>query len=262
MPPPSTPHPPPGSGRRSTVVALVLVLSVLTGAAPARTDGPLRLAVGLFSAAAPGDPLPEDWQPLTFKGIERHTRYALVADEGRTVVAADSRSAASGIIRRIAIDPQRYPILTWRWKVSGTLTKGDAARKAGDDYPARLYITFAADPRHLSAIERLRNQAARLLYGEAPPSAALTYIWANRTAKEAIVPNPYTARVQMVAVQSGAALSGRWVEERRDLYADYVKAFGQAPPPISGVALMTDTDNTGEAVQAWYGDILFEARQP
>jgi hypothetical protein len=32
----------------------------------------------------------------------------------------------------------------------------------------------------------------------------------------------------------------------------------RVPPPISGVAIMTDTDNTGESATAHYGDIVFK----
>jgi len=49
----------------------------------------------------------------------------------------------------------------------------------------------------------------------------------------------------------------QWVSEERNIYGDYKKAFGQEPPMISGVAIMTDTDNTGESATAYYGDFLF-----
>ncbi|MFO7713459.1 DUF3047 domain-containing protein [Desulfosarcina sp.] len=39
---------------------------------------------------------------------------------------------------------------------------------------------------------------------------------------------------------------------------DYRNAFGSDPPAISGVAVMTDTDNTGELAVAFFGDIAFE----
>jgi hypothetical protein len=48
------------------------------------------------------------------------------------------------------------------------------------------------------------------------------------------------------------------VSEERNLYEDYKKAFGQEPPMISGIAIMTDTDNTAESAIAYYGDILFK----
>ncbi|HWQ95684.1 MAG TPA: DUF3047 domain-containing protein, partial [Gammaproteobacteria bacterium] len=41
------------------------------------------------------------------------------------------------------------------------------------------------------------------------------------------------------------------------VYEDYKKTFGEEPPMISGIAIMTDTDNTGEAATAYYGDIIF-----
>lgn len=38
---------------------------------------------------------------------------------------------------------------------------------------------------------------------------------------------------------------------------DYKRAFGRAPGRITAIAIMTDTDNTGAAVEAYYGDIRF-----
>ncbi|MCC7115602.1 MAG: DUF3047 domain-containing protein, partial [Burkholderiales bacterium] len=37
--------------------------------------------------------------------------------------------------------------------------------------------------------------------------------------------------------------------------ADWRAAFGGEAPPIAGIAIMTDTDNTGETARSWYGDI-------
>jgi hypothetical protein len=66
----------------------------------------------------------------------------------------------------------------------------------------------------------------------------------------------------MVVVESGTARLGRWVDYERDLVADYRAAFGEEPPPLSGIAIMTDTDNTGENALAWYGNITLARRTP
>ena len=50
----------------------------------------------------------------------------------------------------------------------------------------------------------------------------------------------------------------QWLNEERNVYEDYKKAFGEEPSMISGIAIMTDTDNTGESATAYYGDILFK----
>jgi hypothetical protein len=36
-----------------------------------------------------------------------------------------------------------------------------------------------------------------------------------------------------------------------------MRAFGERPGRITAIGIMTDTDNTGENVHAYYGDIVF-----
>jgi Protein of unknown function (DUF3047) len=218
------------------------------------------LEVGPFSEAKAGGAIPAGWKPLVFKNIEKHTVYTLVKDGDTVVVKAESQASASGLIREIKIDPQEYPILQWRWKVTNILKKGDVRRKEGDDYPARLYITFEYDPGKLSFLDRTKYALVKALYGQYPPLAALNYIWESRSPMGTLVPNPFTDRAMMIVVESGGEKLNQWVTEERNLYEDYKKAFGEEPPAISGVAIMTDTDNTGESAVAYYGDIVFQKK--
>jgi hypothetical protein len=239
--------------RLTRLCALIALGAVLT---PALAQN--RVEVGAFSKLAPGT-MPADWKPLTFKKIERKTDYAVVADEqsGASVIQAQSNASASGLVRNLSVDLKQFPILQWRWKVSNTLAKADPKNKAGDDYPARIYVTFAFDRSKLGAGERIKYGAAKLLYGEYPPLAAINYIWDGKTPSGSVLPNAYTDRVKMFVVESGAERLNQWVSVERNVYEDYKRAFGSEPPAVSGVAIMTDTDNTGEAAGAFYGDIAF-----
>jgi hypothetical protein len=205
-----------------------------------------------------GNALPAGWKPWTFKKIERHTAYTLVQDDHTVVVKAVAEASASALVREIKINPKEYPIVEWRWKVRNILKKGDVHIKEGDDYPARIYITFEYDPSKLGFFEKAAYKMGRLLYGEDLPLAAINYIWESKASIGTMIPNPYTDRVLMFVVESGAEKLNQWVSEKRNVYEDYKKAFGQEPPMISGVAIMTDTDNTGESATAYYGDILFK----
>jgi len=91
-----------------------------------------------------------------------------------------------------------------------------------------------------------------------PPLGAINYIWESKAPMGTMVPNPYADRVMMFVVESGSDKLNQWVNEERNVYEDYKKAFGEEPPMISGVAIMADTDNTGESAIAYYGDILFK----
>jgi hypothetical protein len=62
----------------------------------------------------------------------------------------------------------------------------------------------------------------------------------------------------MFVVESGPSKLNQWVSEERNILEDYKKAFGQEPPMISGIAIMTDADNTGESAIAYYGDIVLK----
>ena len=217
-----------------------------------------QLPVGMFSKAQPGEELPANWEPLTFEKIPTHTQYTLVKDGDKVVVKANSRESSSGITREITIDPQEYPIVQWRWKVENILKNGDVNKKAGDDYPARIYITFEYDSSKVGLFEKAKYETAKLLYGQYPPIGAINYIWESKSPIGTMVPNPYTDRVNMFVIESGETRLNEWIMEERNVYEDYMKAFGENPPKISGVAIMTDTDNTKENAVAYFGDIVFK----
>jgi hypothetical protein len=186
------------------------------------------LVLGNFSA---GDL--DGWKPKKFRG---ETSYSLVVDGERRVLKAHSRAAASGLYKEVDLDPAKYPILRWSWKIEGTLPNGNERTKAGDDYAARVYIVFP-----------------RTLFWK---TKAINYIWANRLPQGESLPNAFTSNAMMVAVESGNGRAGTWVTEERNVYEDYRRLFEEDPPRIGAVALMTDTDNTGGDATAYYGDIF------
>lgn len=219
------------------------------------------MEVGKFSASRPGSAQTDGWKPLMFKKIPKPTAYQLVSDGSAVVVKATSEASASGLTKEVKIDPSIFPVVQWRWKVENLLVRSDVTRKSGDDYPARLYITFEYDPDKVSLGRKLKYNAGRALFGEIP-IGALNYIWDTKTPPGTVVDNAYTDFAKMIVVESGAEKVGVWVEESRNVYQDYKQAFGEDPSFINGVAIMTDTDNTKERAVAYYGDIRFVRAKP
>jgi hypothetical protein len=171
-------------------------------------------------------------------------------------VKATSEASASGLTKEVKIDPRVYPVVRWRWKIDNLLKTSDVSRKDGDDYPARLYITFEYDPNKVSFGKKLKYKAGQVIFGDIP-IAAINYIWDSKTQIGTFLDNAYTDFAKMIVVESGPQKVGLWVEESRNVYDDYKKAFGEDPPLINGVAIMSDTDNTKERAIAYYGDIQF-----
>jgi hypothetical protein len=239
------------------IIRALALLTVFSVSVPVSAEQGTILEVGKFSAAAEGSALPDGWKPLTFPKVPKHTTYTLVKDGSTVVVKAVSRGAASGLVKPVKVDPKEYPILRWRWKVGNLLTKSDVTRKDGDDYPARVYITFEYDPDKVGFSRKAKYKAGQVLFGDIPISA-LNYIWEAKAAQGLVIDNAYTDFAKMIVVRSGSQSLGTWVEEERNIYEDYKKAFDEEPPLINGVAVMTDTDNTQESATAYYGDILFK----
>ncbi|QSA96327.1 DUF3047 domain-containing protein [Methylococcus sp. EFPC2] len=211
-----------------------------------------------FSTATPGEHLPAGWAVTTVAKIPRATVYDLVRDGEDTVLRATADASAASATHKLDVDPKTSPWLSWRWKVSRVLDKADLASKAGDDYAARVYVFFDYDIGRLPFLERSKIALARLVYGTDLPAATLCYVWDNRYPVGTRTWSAYTDRVRMIVLESGAAKVGQWVRESRDVAADFRAAFGDEPPSISGVALATDTDNTGERAVSYFGDVEFQ----
>lgn len=238
-------------------LALAIISLALAGSVPVLAESSATLEVGKFSSEAEGTALPDGWKPLTFPKVPKHTTYSLVKNGNTVVVKAESDASASGLTKEVRIDPREYPVVRWRWKVDNLLKTSDVATKEGDDYPARLYITFEYDADKVSFTRKAKYQAGKLIFGDIP-IAALNYIWDAKAPQGRFIDNAYTDFAKMIVVRSGPQGVGTWKEEERNIYEDYRKAFEGEPPMINGVAIMSDTDNTKESAVAYFGDIVFK----
>ena len=220
-------------------------------------------AVFAAGAAVAASELPSGWKLVTLPRV----KPAIVEgapDEGADAIRIEASAAAASAARTLDADPSATPMLAWRWKVDRVVAGADLARKDGDDYAARVYVTFDVPFDSLPFGARTRIRLARLLYGAELPTAAICYVWDNRHPPGTTAWNAYTDQVRMVVVESGEANAGRWREEVRDLAADFRAAFGARHPGpvprITGVAVSSDTDQTGERVVAAFAGVRLEKR--
>ncbi|MEO8164682.1 MAG: DUF3047 domain-containing protein, partial [Betaproteobacteria bacterium] len=88
--------------------------------------------VAAFSASAPGAALPAPWRIAKLPGVERATRYTLVADGETVVLRADATASMASVVHALTLDSKAFPVITWRWKVGSVVEKSDLRTKAGD----------------------------------------------------------------------------------------------------------------------------------
>ena len=216
-----------------------------------------------FSESKAGEEVPRGWEEWTLSKFKKPTQYKLVQDGGRTVIKAHAEASASGLVHHLKkLDPKVYPLLSWRWKVADLIPGADNSRKNAEDSPVRVVVSFEGDLDRLDFDDRLFFDNIRAFTGQQLPYATLMYIWENRAPRGTVIPNLHTSRIKMIVAESGREKVGLWQDVTRNVYEDFKRAFGEDPGRITSIGIMTDTDNTGENVHAYYGDIVFRRVPP
>jgi hypothetical protein len=223
---------------RIIVTRTVLIVGFISALAVTLVGASGHGAFGMYSLfpADRGSDWMSGWNEK--KLSSRASRYVPVDENGSQVLMGYSHDAASALYRRMIMPLSENMYLSWRWKVSRALPENPMEReKAGDDYAARILVSFSPD-----------------LFSK--QSRALCYVWASREAVGSVYESPYSDNVATIVIQSGSERLGEWAGETRDIVEDYRRAFGSRPETLYGVAVMVDTDNTGFRATAWFSDIV------
>ncbi len=210
-----------------------------------------------FSKAAALDALPPGWAPFRLTRFKKPTEYRLVPLEGTVALRAVADASASGLRFDTVADPREFPWLTWRWKVPALNGRADNTLSHVEDSPARVVVIFEGGRERLPEAEQINYDLAKAMGGNELPYATIMYIWENRLPEGAIITHHFSTRIKMIVAGSGHENLGEWHEERVNLLEDYRRAFGEEPPRVRAVGVMSDSDNTGERTVAYYGDIRF-----
>lgn len=183
----------------------------------------------------------EDISHWDTHNFNKPTDYRKIIMDDRQVLKATSVDSASGLIKKIRVNLRETPFLNWQWKVEQTLNGIDEFKRSGDDFAARVYVIidggfFFWDTR------------------------ALNYVWSSSQPVESHWSNPFSNNAQMLAVESGNSQRGKWVTEKRNVFRDLQRVFGEEIEYIDAVAIMTDSDNSDGQAVAYYGNIYFSSQ--
>jgi hypothetical protein len=195
------------------------------------TEEPRVLPV--FDAA---DALRREWQHVSIWG---ETDWILADTDGEVVIEAVGQGTSSALARWIEIDTSDCPVAEWSWRVDTLPSGSNLSVGEREDVAASLMFVFG-DPGSFS---------------NPNPVPTVRYVWASaNNAVGEIVDSPFfPGTLRNVVVRSGPGAVGRWITERRNLYEDYRRAFGETPAePVEAFALYTDNDHLKEPTVARY----------
>lgn len=184
-----------------------------------------------------GPGLPAGWRLSRMQGVEPPA-FRVTSSHALRVTATGQGGTATYRLRTPLRPPPsttRSGALTWRWRAETPLRSADLKRRAGDDSPIRVLITF---------------QDGRVI----------AYSWGNREGRGESFASSAGRNRMVIVLQRADDADGSWHVERRDPFADYRRLWNNAPKPIVSVGVSADTDGLKVRAAAEIGDITWQGR--
>ena len=208
------------------------------------------LAEGLAPLDGAGAAPPPPWrEALLPKQTLPKTRFDVVDIDGVRALRIESPASYGALVHALQRPAAASPELSWRWRLDQPVVGTDLRQKAGDDAAVKVCVMFDQALDSVPFVERQQLRLARLLSGEPLPVATLCYVWDRLLPAGTVLPNAYTGRMRWFVLQGQGSALGSWRSERRDLRADFLRAFGDEVsallPPINAVLVGADADNSG-----------------
>jgi hypothetical protein len=222
---------------------LLLVIALLAVALARAGDTPPLEPFG----AVGGEPaapwrvagLPQQTKP--------YTKFSVVELDGKQALKVESRESYGNLVHALKwATPSAH--LAWQWRIDEPVPGADLTTRAGDDTALKVCVFFDLPIDRIPFAERQLLRYARSKSTDPVPGATVCYVWDQNLAAGTTLDNAFTRRMRYVVVASGKERLRQWMSERRDVVADFSKLFADespnAVPPIIGVAIGADSDNT------------------
>ena len=218
---------------------LLLVIAWALGGAAAGGAADAVTVVEDWSTPSPGATgVPAGWREYTTPGGRPRYDFTVVTEDGVRALRLKSRDEHSTIAKEVQVDLRATPILEWTWKAVKLPDGADIRQRQTSDLTAYVLVAWPRPP----AILRTR---------------LIGYVWDGVVPAGSMERSRKSGLVTFFVVRSGSADLGRFVAERRNVYDDYVRAFGEPPPNPGAVAISIDTNDTSSTAEALIGRIAF-----
>lgn len=178
------------------------------------------------------------WQIKDWKG--RSDIKVVDADDAGHVLHLKSKGTSTALYKEIALNIAEIQYLNWQWKVIKLPDGGDVRRKETDDQAAQIYVVFPKFPLQVN-------------------SRLIGYIWDTNAPKGSTATSHKFSKTKYIIVRSGKEDVGKWLKEKRNVYADYKMLFGEEPPKVGKIAIMIDSDDTNSSAESFFGDVFLSA---
>jgi hypothetical protein len=255
----------PRPNSRPWLLPLITALGLWLGfggvAVAADEEGPL--VVPSISDEAPGKPQ----KPWQFVGLPHQTKpethFTVVTTGPTSAMALIADHSYGNLVTFGRKNMTNQTTLSWRWLLERPNPLANLRTKNGDDAPAKVCVMFDYDVSTLPFGERAELRLARSEGIGLVPAATLCYVWDHSLPAGTSLVNAFTSRIRYIVLESGEEHLHEWRSESRSVAEDFWRTFGpefhpSAPddiPPIVGIAIGADSDNTETISESFITDL-------
>jgi hypothetical protein len=180
----------------------------------------------------------EELKTLQVKKVKGETKWTLGSNDKGNYIKAEAEAVGSGLGKEIAIDLTKTPFINITWKVENDLSGIVENSKKGHDYAARVFVIKKTGSTMLS-------------------NRAINYVFSSNIDIGKNWPSPYTKKSIDYVLSTTIDKPNTWVTVKANVKEDFMKLHGLDVDNISGVAIMTDTDNSKLKALSYYQNIYF-----
>ena len=182
----------------------------------------------------------DEFKTLKVKKVKGETTWLLGSNERGNFIKAEAEGKGSGLGKEVKINLLKTPFINITWKVEKNLPDIVENSKKGHDYAARVFVIKKTGSTPLS-------------------NRAINYVFSSNNDVGENWPSPYTKKSIDYVLSSTKIDMGVWVTVKANVKEDFLRLLGLDLKDISGVAIMTDTDNSKLKPISYYQDIYFSA---
>ena len=183
----------------------------------------------------------DELNTLKVKKVKGLTTWSLGSNENGNFIKAEAEGKGSGLGKEVLINLLKTPFINITWKVEKGLSGIVENSKKGHDYAARVFVIKKTGSTALS-------------------NRAINYVFSSNNEVGKNWPSPYTKKSIDYVLSSTRNNSNTWVTVKANVKEDFRKLHGIEVTDISGVAIMTDTDNSKLKAISYYQNIYFSAK--
>ena len=173
-------------------------------------------------------------------GAKGETKYSLGSNENGQFLRAEAKGTASGLGQKVKIDLNKTPFINITWKIEKDLKGIDEKTKKGHDFAARVFVVKK------TGLTPLSNKA-------------VNYVFSSNNSVNEFWRSPYTKSSVDYVLSTTKDNINEWVTVKANVKEHFKKLHDLDVEELSGIAIMTDTDQTKIKAISYYQNIYFSS---